>query len=254
MEKNFSINKFNDILSQLGIKKGDIILVNANILNFIIKGKKNFVPEDFIDCLKKRVTNKGTLIFPTYSWEFCEKRTFNYKLTRTISGALSNITLQRKDFKRTKNPIFSFTVYGSKKKTLCDMNHSNCFSLNSPFGYLIKNKAKHFFINLDYQDAMTFVHVAEQLEKVKYRYMKTFNGIYIDESNNIKKRKYKMFVRKKNIKETIIDKKFDQILNKNKNIKKVFFNKISFSVLDINSTFRQMRKEIRIKSGLIKYV
>ena len=51
MEKNFSINKFNDILSQLGIKKGDIILVNANILNFIIKGKKNFVPEDFIDCL-----------------------------------------------------------------------------------------------------------------------------------------------------------------------------------------------------------
>ena len=43
MEKNFSINKFNDILSQLGIKKGDIILVNANILNFIIKGKKNCV-------------------------------------------------------------------------------------------------------------------------------------------------------------------------------------------------------------------
>ena len=63
-----------------------------------------------------------------------------------------------------------------------------------------------------------------------------------------------MFVRKKNVKPTIIDKKFDQILNKNKTIKKVFFNKISFSVLDINSIFRLMRKEIRIKSGLIKYV
>ena len=63
-----------------------------------------------------------------------------------------------------------------------------------------------------------------------------------------------MFVRKKNVKPTIIDKKFDQILNKNKTIKKVFFNKISFSALDISSTFRLMRKEIRIKSGLIKYV
>tara|TARA_X000001036_G_scaffold273625_1_gene254164 strand:- start:208 stop:972 length:765 start_codon:yes stop_codon:yes gene_type:complete len=254
MEKSFSINKFNYILSELDIKKGDIVLVNANILDFIIKGKKNIVPEDFINCLKKRVTNKGTLIFPTYSWDFCEKKSFNYKLTKTISGALSNITLQRKDFKRTKNPIFSFTVYGSKKKILCKMNHSNCFSLNSPFGYLIKNKAKHLFINLDYQDAMTFVHVAEQLEKVNYRYMKTFNGIYINETNKVKKKKYKMFVRKKNVKPTIIVKKFDQILNKNKTIKKVFFNKISFSVLDINSTFRLMRKEIRIKSGLIKYV
>ena len=189
MEKSFSINKFNGILSQLDIKKGDIVLVNANILDFIIKGKKNIVPEDFIDCLKKRITNKGTLVFPTYSWDFCEKKSFNYKLTRTISGALSNITLQRKDFKRTKNPIFSFTVYGSKKKILCDMNHFNCFSLNSPFGYLIKNKAKHLFINLDYQDAMTFVHVAEQLEKVNYRYMKTFNGIYINETNKFKKKK-----------------------------------------------------------------
>ena len=254
MEKSFSTNKLNRILTKLNIKKGDIVLVNANILDFIIKGKKNIVPEDFIDCLKKKVTNKGTLIFPTYSWDFCEKKLFNYKLTRTISGALSNITLQRKDFKRTKNPIFSFTVYGSKQKILCDMNHSNCFSLNSPFGYLIRNKAKHLFINLDYQDAMTFVHVAEQLEKVNYRYMKTFNGIYINETNKVKKKKYKMFVRKKNVKLTIIDKKFDQILNKKKKIKKVFFNKISFSVLDISSTFRLMRKEISIKSGLIKYV
>ena len=40
MEKSFSINKFNNILSELDIKKGDIVLVNANILDFIIKGKK----------------------------------------------------------------------------------------------------------------------------------------------------------------------------------------------------------------------
>jgi len=64
MEKNFSINKFNHILSELDIKKGDIVLVNANILDFIIKGKKNIVPEDFIDCLKKRIYRAETPLYP----------------------------------------------------------------------------------------------------------------------------------------------------------------------------------------------
>ena len=40
MEKSFSTNKLNRILTKLNIKKGDIVLVNANILDFIIKGKK----------------------------------------------------------------------------------------------------------------------------------------------------------------------------------------------------------------------
>ena len=39
-----------------------------------------------------------------------------------------------------------------------------------------------------------FVHVAEQAEKIKYRYIKNFSGIYI---NELKKMTVKMFVRKK---------------------------------------------------------
>ena len=63
----------------------------------------------------------------------------------------------------------------------------NCFSINSPFGYLIKKGAKHFFINLDYKEAMTFVHVAEQVEKVKYRYEKIFHGNYINKFKKLTK-------------------------------------------------------------------
>ena len=30
---------------------------------------------------------------------------------------------------------------------ICNLKHENCFSLNSPFGYLIKNKGKNLFID-----------------------------------------------------------------------------------------------------------
>ena len=69
MNNNFSKQKFNNILDKLNIKKGDTVLVSSNILNFILK-EKNFRPERLIDYLKKKITSKGTLIFPTYKKNF----------------------------------------------------------------------------------------------------------------------------------------------------------------------------------------
>jgi len=63
-----------------------------------------------------------------------------------------------------------------------------------------------------------------------------------------------MFVRKKYVKATFIDSKFDKILKKNNAIKNEVLEKINFSIIDIHKTFNLMRKEINKKSGLIKYV
>ena len=235
MEKSFSINKFNNILSELDIKKGDIVLVNANILDFIIKGKKNIVPEDFIDCLKKRVTNKGTLIFPTYSWDFCEKKSFNYKLTKTISGALSNITLQRKDFKRTRHPIYSLAVYGKFKNYLFNLRNTSSWCENSPFDFIYKKKAKNLFIGIDYKDAFTMDHYFEQKANVNYRYHKKFSAKYLDHKCKVSKKTYSMFVRNKKLCDTtILDPKLDKILYKKKGLKKIKNQKINYSLIDIN--------------------
>lgn len=255
MKNKLQIKKYNSIFEKLGIKKNDTVLVNSNILNFFLQKNNIFNPQELIDSLIKKISSKGTLIFPTFSWEFCDKKFFDYNLTKSVCGSLSNLTLlNKRDFKRTLNPIFSFTVFGKNRDKLIKMKHSNSFSLNSPFGYMIKNKAKNLFIDLDYKDAMTFVHVAEQAERVSYRYEKTFSGTYVDKLNKRKKKFFKMFVRKKNVNSTIIDKKFDKILEDQKAIRKIQNNKISFSILDINVTYGLMRKEIQKKSGLIHYV
>ena len=244
---------FKNILNKLNIKKGDLVLVNSNILDLILDSRKELGADDIIEILKKKITKSGTLIFPTYSWEFCKKKKFDYKKTKSFCGALSNFSLQDKEFIRTKNPIFSFTVFGKNKHKLSKLHHSNCFSLKSIFGYLIKNNGKNLFINLKYNDANTFVHVAEQAEKIKYRYIKNFSGIYINELKKKKKMTVKMFVRKKYVKSTVINKRFEEILKRKKIINNIVFNKMKFSVLNIPLTFKNLREQIRQKTNLITY-
>ena len=66
------------------------------------------------------------------------------------------------------------------------MKHTNCFSLNSPFGYLLKNNGKNLFIDMNqtdfdktYFNGFPFHHVVEQNVKVPYRFIKEFRGYYI---------------------------------------------------------------------------
>ena len=59
------------------------------------------------------------------------------------------------------------------------MKHDDSFSMNSPFGYLISNNGKNIFIDIDYKDSFTFVHLAEQHAGVKYRYKKNSKEYFI---------------------------------------------------------------------------
>ena len=244
--------EFKKILNRLEIKKNDKILVNSNILKIISKFKNKNLPKIIIKCLKNKISSKGTLLFPTFNWNFCKGKTYDYKKTKSNTGALSNISLTMKDFKRSINPIYSFNIYGKDKKKIIRMKHESCFGFDSPFGYLIKNKGKNLFIDQDYKDALTFVHVAEEKVGVNYRYIKKFEGHYVDENKKKLIKSCEMYVRKTDlVSKTIINKKFDKILKKKNALKETFFKKIKFSIVDINTAYFLMKNDIKNQSGLI---
>ena len=140
--KKENINLEN-IFNKINIATGDKILVSSSILKILIKFKKKnkkFNANLIIDSLLNKVGPNGTIIFPTYNWDFCKGRDFDYNKAQSMSGSLGNFALERKDFQRTKNPIYSFAVAGKDKEYLCNLSHNNCFDLDSPFGYLIKNR------------------------------------------------------------------------------------------------------------------
>ena len=59
--------------------------------------------DNFIDLLIKTIGKNGTLIFYSFNWNFFEGKIFDYKQTKSFSGAFSNAALKRKEFKRSKN-------------------------------------------------------------------------------------------------------------------------------------------------------
>ena len=70
-----------EIFNPLNINKGDKILVNSSILKIIIKyqkANKQFVPNQIIDVLTEKISNTGTLLLPTFNWDFCRGLGFDY--------------------------------------------------------------------------------------------------------------------------------------------------------------------------------
>jgi len=253
MQKSFTENKFKEILDNLDIKKNDKILVNSNTLNLIIKYKDKNLPSKILNNLIEKISPEGTLLLPTYNWGFCSGLNYDFLNTKSATGALSKISLNNKDFVRSKNPIYSFSIYGKNKNEIAELNHYSCFSLDSPFGYLIKNKGKNLFIDLDYKDALTFVHVAEENVGVSYRYHKKFSGKYIDKNRVEKIENFEMYVRKEDkVSATLIDKKFDDKLLEKKALKKISYNNIIFSVVDIQIAYNLMIEDIKFNQGLIR--
>ena len=223
--ESFSWNK---IIKKLNIFSGDKVLVSSNTLDIILKLKKinqNFEPNDLINSLKKQIGNNGTLLFPTFNWDFCKGKVFDYHKTKSNSGYLGEVSRKREDFLRSKNPIYSFTVSGKDTELICNLDHTSCFGQDSPFAYLINNNGKNLYIGLKkIDDAFTFDHVAEETVLVEYRFFKDFNGVVINRAGEKKNKKYRMYVRdlKSNLR-TAVNEKIVAINIKPKSINKDFF-------------------------------
>lgn len=246
---------FEKVFSDLDIKKGDNVLINSDIKKILIyykQIKKKFDSNIILDELQNKINKNGTLLLPTFNWDFCSGKEFDYLKTPSRSGSLTKIALSRGDFTRTQNPIYSFAVYGQSKNYLKKLEHKNCFDLNSPFGFLLRNKGKNLFIDIDYKESLTFVHVAEQHVGVNYRYLKRFNSNYIDENNKKSLSDYTMYVRNEGFNGiTYIDKKMDKILEENKAIKKVKIKNILFTILDLPVAYQIMLDDLKKDSKII---
>ena len=248
-------NNFSKVFKKLGIKKGDIVFVASDITSLIIflkKKKLEFNPENFINSLIEVVGKKGTLLFPTFNWDFCNGSTFDINRTKSKCGALTNYVLKREEFLRTKHPIYSFAVHGKYQKFFCNLNNKSAWDKKSPFHYMYTKKAKNLFIGLDYKKAFTMDHYFEQITRVKYRYEKFFTSKYIDKSGKIKLKNYSMLVR--NVKicdDTIIDTKLDKILKINKSYKKIKSNNTNFSIIDIFKAGKIILKDLKKDCKLI---
>lgn len=257
--KKKKIDKYNVIVGKVSeLKKNDIVYLTSDIMPLVLnfrKQKEIFDPNKFIDAIIKKIGPNGTLLLPSFNWDFCKGKKYNYSHSPPQTGSLPKIVFKRKDFKRTKHPIYSFLVWGKDKKFLCNLNNKSGYGYKSPFWYLHKFKAKQFFIGVDYKRiGFSFMHYSEEKIGTKYRFFKNFSSIYIDENRKEKVLTYKLYV--KDLRKSIdchTDPKLDNILIRKNAYFRYTINDIYFGIIDLGIAGDILEKELKLKRNFLIY-
>ena len=190
---------YDSFVGQLHIHQGDRIWLSSEVIKLALSFKRSGLRFDgsaLIDAFQSAVGADGTLILPTFSFEFSNKGTYDIVNTRGTTGALGNIALERPDFTRTQHPMHSFAVWGRDRDELTGMTNRNSFGVDSPFGYCVRNHVRQIIIGTDYVHAMTFIHYAEVVCNVPYRFAKSFTGQYVTYDGTAEERTYDYAARK----------------------------------------------------------
>lgn len=225
-----------DVVDYWGLKKGDIVFLSSDITDLfyleIENGRGKPSANLFIDKIIQTIGEDGTLILPTYNWDFCKGITFDWKKTKGKTGILGNICLKRPDFKRTKHPIYSCVVYGKDQQLLCGLDYVSSFGSDSIFAYLEKNHAKHVIINVPLTQCFTYAHhIEESFIPLKYRYLKEFTADYIAEDGQVSTRKAVMLVRDLDLDVEGVP-AMEQTFQDKGILRKIFINNIQFTLFD----------------------
>ena len=90
--------EFEQSLGQIGIHEGSVVYIGSDASKILLDASKGLElrgkDEQFeflgelIESIQNVVTDKGTLLFPVYSWEFCKGKRFDYKKTQGQVGFL----------------------------------------------------------------------------------------------------------------------------------------------------------------------
>lgn len=230
------------------ILAGDTVYVISDLMTLIqqtLKQKETFDTNLFIDSLIQKVGPDGTLLFPTFSWDFCKGIPFDYHKTPGRTGALGNAALARPDFRRTKHPLYSFAVWGKDQNKYCEMDPPDSFGEGTIFDCLHKQNAKALVIGLHPLDGFTFLHHVEQAVGVPYRFHKTFTAPYTDENGATREKSYRMYVRDLDLDATEHSEPLEQILKDLNIIRTQTFDKTDFHTIFLSPAFDVEAADIR---------
>jgi len=186
---------FDELVSkfkELGIDKGDVILVHSSYKSL---GDVDGGPQTVIDSLKHILSEEGTLIVPTFNYDFCDGKPYDIKKTPSKMGIISELLRNDSESKRTHDPVFSFAVFGKYRDHLSNLKYNHSFGPDSVFAKLLKLNGKIVIIGLKYNQSVTFFHHIEEIQGCDYRFFKKFRGKIIDYDGKEKTDEITLFVR-----------------------------------------------------------
>ena len=190
--KTFLMDEFR----ALGIRPGDTIFVHSSYSSLgKAPGGVEGGPQTVIDAILDVVGPDGTLIMPTFNYDFLRGTPWDMRTTPSQMGVLTELVRKDPRAKRMFHPIYSMAAIGAHADELAAHRSNDCFGETTIFSKFREWDAKILIIGLPYSKSITFLHHCEQAARVDYRFLKDFKGTAIDAQGRPQDVSYSMFVR-----------------------------------------------------------
>jgi len=242
----FSAADLNNKLENLGIKNGDTIMIHGDaiILNFISGESYLDKIKLFRDALIKKIGKNGTLLVPTFNYNFLKKKKFDPLKDKSQIGFFSETFRLIEKKNRSCHPVFSFLIIGKNKKKLINTGINDCFGKNSIFKKFHDLNGKILTFGCGFNRITFAIHV-EEMFGVNYRYHKYFKGIIKKKKKYLKINKLSYYVRNLNLNNDLNLFKLKRLLIKQKKIKIIKFGRVSAEMVKAKDFFLTGIKKLK---------
>ena len=227
---------------KLGLTNGDVLLVHSSYKSF---GGVEGGPQTVIDALRSILTEEGTLIVPTFNYDFCNGKPFDVKKTPSKMGIISELVRTNSNSKRTLDPVFSFAILGKHRDYLADLKSEHSFGPDSIFAKLRELDAKIMIIGLTYNESMTFFHHIEEIQGCDYRYFKEFKGTITNYDDVKQDGKIVLFVRdiERGV-QNAVD-KMGSIMEQEGIVKNTIIGESEIKIMNVNEVYKRTTEEMK---------
>lgn len=165
-------------LAAVGLQEGDLVLLHSDasaVIRMLGSEDWGLALHLLWETIAEVLGKEGTLVVPTFNWDFCKGRPYDAVRTPSRLGLFSNYIRTRPEASRSLHPIFPFAGIGPQATSLFGGISKSSFGIESVFDRLRHRNAKLIFLNTSFY-VCTFVHHVEQMHGVSYRYPKHFTG------------------------------------------------------------------------------
>ncbi len=170
-----------DEFRSLGMTEGDTIFVHSAYSSLSrAPGGVDGGPQTVIDAILDVIGPDGTLIMPTFNYDFLKGTPWDIRTTPSQMGVLTELVRADPRAKRMFHAIYSMAAIGRHADELAAHQTGDCFGETSIFTKFREWDAKILILGLAYSKSITFLHHCEQMAGVDYRFLKEFKGTAID--------------------------------------------------------------------------
>ena len=184
------------IYRELGIRKGDVIFIHANMLPFglVAKDKEEFI-RTFLDPLRKVIGNSGTIACLAYTFSYgLTGKPYDHEKSPSEAGMFTEYIRTMKGTLRSFHPLVSVVANGPKARYITQNVPRSAFGWGSPFTKLHTLKGKCLYLGMRCRTSCTFLHYVGQMYGVSYSYNKAyFHPVY--KGGKLQKGPFLAFVR-----------------------------------------------------------